>query len=152
MIKKILLVMGVFVFLGGCSLAPKYQQPQAPIPDKWPQGEAYKNTQALSGVPTARELNWQDFFTDQKLKKIVETALNNNRDLRIAALSVEKARAQYGIQRAELLPALDASGAWTKQRRSNDLIEPGDPRTVEQYSADLGIASWEVDFSGVYEA
>ncbi|BBO80929.1 multidrug transporter [Desulfosarcina ovata subsp. sediminis] len=148
MIKKILLVMGVFVFLGGCSLAPKYQQPQAPIPDTWPQGEAYKNTQALSGVPTARELNWQDFFTDPKLRKIVETALNNNRDLRIAALNVEKARAQYGIQRAELLPALDASGAWTKQRRSNDLIDPGVPRTVEQYSADLGIASWEVDFFG----
>nr|WP_269434991.1 efflux transporter outer membrane subunit [Desulfosarcina ovata] len=82
------------------------------------------------------------------LRKIIETALNNNRDLQIAALNVEKARAQYGIQRAELLPALDTSGAWSKQRRSDDLIDPGDPRTVEQYSVDLGIASWEIDFFG----
>ncbi|BBO92787.1 hypothetical protein [Desulfosarcina ovata] len=67
MMRKTLLVMGVLVFLGGCSLAPKYQQPQAPIPDTWPQGEAYKNAQTISGIPTARELSWQDFFTDQKL-------------------------------------------------------------------------------------
>ena len=148
MIRKILLVMGAAFFLGGCSLAPKYQQPQAPIPEKWPQGEAYKASQGISGLPTARELNWQEFFGDQKLKKIIETALDNNRDLRIAALNVEKARALYGIQRAELFPALDASGAWSKQRRSNDLINPGESRTVEQYSVDLGIASWEIDFFG----
>ncbi|BBO73058.1 multidrug transporter [Desulfosarcina widdelii] len=136
------------IILGGCSLAPKYQQPQAPIPENWPQGEAYKDPQAISGIPVAQELNWQEFFGDQKLKKIIETALNNNRDLRIAALNVEKARAQYGIQRAELFPVLDASGAWSKQRRSNDLINPGESRTVEQYRADLGIASWEIDFFG----
>lgn len=148
MIRKILVVMGVSVFLGGCSLAPKYQQPRMPVSDTWPQGDAYENTQAVSGIPAARELNWQDFFTDPKLKKSIETALDNNRDLRIAALNVEKARAQYGIQRAELFPSVDASGAWTRQRRSNDLIDPGEPRTVAQYSADLGIASWEIDFFG----
>jgi len=148
MIRKILVVMSIVVFLGGCSLAPKYQQSQTPISDTWPQGEAYGNTQAVSGIPPAQDLNWQDFFTDQKLKKIIETALDNNRDLRIAALNVEKARAQYGIQRAELFPALDASGAWSKQGRSKDLINPGESRTVEQYNADLGIASWEIDFFG----
>lgn len=140
--------MGVSVFLGGCSLAPKYQQPRMPVSDTWPQGDAYESTQAVSGRPAARELNWQDFFTDPKLKNIIETALDNNRDLRIAALNVEKARAQYGIQRAELFPAVDASGARTRQRRSNDLIDPEEPRTVAQYSADLGIASWEIDFFG----
>jgi multidrug efflux system outer membrane protein len=148
MIRKILVVIGVFVFLGGCSLAPKYQQPRTPISDTWPQGEAYGDTQSVSGIPAAQELNWQDFFTDQKLKKIIETALDNNRDLRIAALNVEKARAQYGVRRAELFPAVDASGAWSEQRRSNDLINPEEPRNVEQYSADLGIASWEIDFFG----
>ena len=137
------------LILSGCTLAPKYQQPQAPIPEQWPQGEAYHAPQdADSGTSTVQDLAWQDFFNDPKLKKIIETALDNNRDLRIAALTVEKARAQYGIRRAELFPALDASGAWTKQRRSSDLIEPGQPRTVEQYSADLGIAAWEIDFFG----
>ncbi|NDY73156.1 multidrug transporter [Desulfobacter hydrogenophilus] len=148
MIRKILVVIGVFVFLGGCSLAPKYQQPRTPISDTWPQGEAYGDTQSVSGIPAAQELNWQDFFTDQKLKKIIETALDNNRDLRIAALNVEKARAQYGVRRAELFPALDASGAGSKQGQSKDLIDPGEPGTVEQYSADLGIVSWEMDFFG----
>ena len=117
------------LILSGCTLAPKYQQPQAPIPEQWPQGEAYHAPQdADSGTSTVQDLAWQDFFNDPKLKKIIETALDNNRDLRIAALTVEKARAQYGIRRAELFPALDASGAWTKQRRSSDLIEPGQPR------------------------
>ncbi|MGD9825446.1 efflux transporter outer membrane subunit [Desulfobacter sp.] len=148
MIRKILVVIGVFVFLGGCSLAPKYQQPRTPISDTWPQGEAYGDTQSVSGIPTAQELNWQDFFTDQKLKKIIETALDNNRDLRIAALNVEKARAQYGVQRAELFPAVDASGARSEERRSNDLIDPEASRNVEQYNVDLGIASWEIDFFG----
>jgi multidrug efflux system outer membrane protein len=148
MIRNILVILGVFVFLSACSLAPKYQQPGMPISDTWPQGEAYENTQAVSGIPTAQELNWQDFFTDQNLKWIIETALDNNRDLRIAALNVEKARAQYGIRRAELFPALDASGAWSKQGRSKDLISSNESRTLEQYSADLGIASWEVDFFG----
>ena len=146
--KHLILQIIGLIILGGCSLAPKYQRPQVPIPEKWPQGEAYKEPQVTSGLPAAQELNWQGFFGDQKLKKIIETALTNNRDLRIAALNVEKARAQYGIQRAELFPALDASGAWSKQRRSNDLIQPGEPRTVEQYDADLGIAAWEIDFFG----
>ena len=137
------------IFLGGCTLAPKYRHPQAPIPEQWPRGEAYNSPQeAAPGISTAWKLAWQDFFNDPKLKKIIETALDNNRDLRIAALTVEKARAQYGIRRAELFPALDASGAWAKKRRSRDLIEPGQPRTVEQYSTDLGIASWEIDFFG----
>ena len=61
--------------------------------------------------PTASELPWREFFTDERLQKIIETALNNNRDLRLAALNVERARALYGIQRAELLPAVNAVGS-----------------------------------------
>jgi len=146
--KQTLLALGAFVFLGGCSLAPKYKQPQAPIPIRWPQGDAYQNTQAISEAPAAQALKWEDFFTDKQLRKIIETALNNNRDLRLAALNVERARALYGIQRAELFPTVNAVGAGGKQRRSADLIGPGDARTVEQYSVDMGIAAWEIDFFG----
>lgn len=147
--RQIVLALGVFVFLCGCSMAPKYIQPQAPIPVQWPQGDAYIDTQAMAGAPTVPELRWEIFFADQQLLKIIEMALNNNRDLRLAALNVERARALYGIQRAELFPAVHAVGAGGKQRRSADLIGPGDPRTIEQYSVDLGIAAWEIDFFGL---
>ena len=145
---QILLALGVFVFLGGCSLAPKYTQPQAPIPDKWPKSEVYKDTQSAAEATTAKDLSWRDFFTDQKLKKIIEMALSRNRDLRLAALNVERARALYGIQRAELLPSGDVVGEGGKQRRSADLVNPGEPRKTEQYSINLGITSWEIDFFG----
>jgi multidrug efflux system outer membrane protein len=138
----------VLVLLGGCSLAPKYTQPLAPIPAEWPQGPAYKDTQAIAEAPTVRELSRQEFFTDPKLQQIIETALNNNRDLRVAALNVERARALYGIQRAELFPAVNAAGSGSKQRTSSDLLRTGEPRTSEQYSVNLGLLSWEIDFFG----
>jgi len=146
--RLLILAVGIGVFLGGCSLAPTYRQPRAPIPEKWPRGEAYTDVQTLSDIPAARDLKWENFFRDKKLKAVIEMALTNNRDLRLAALNVERARALYGIQRAELLPALNAAGVYGKERRSADLISPGDPRTVEQYSVDLGVAEWEIDFFG----
>jgi multidrug efflux system outer membrane protein len=147
--RQLLFVLaGIVLFPGGCSLAPKYKQPQAPIPAEWPQGAAYKDTRVMPGASTVPELKWEDFFADKQLQKIIETALSNNRDLRLAALNVERARALYGIQRAELFPAVNAVGAGGKQRLSSDLISPGDPRTIEQYSMNLGIASWEIDFFG----
>jgi multidrug efflux system outer membrane protein len=140
--RQLLFVLaGIVLFLGGCSLAPKYTQPQAPIPAQWPQGAAYKDRGATPGLPTVQELKWEDFFADKQLQKIIETALSNNRDLRLAALNVERARALYGIQRAELFPAVNAVGTGGKQRLSSDLIKPGDPRTIEQYSINMGIAS-----------
>ncbi|RZB34555.1 MAG: outer membrane protein, multidrug efflux system [Desulfobacteraceae bacterium Eth-SRB1] len=142
------LLIGIALFLSGCSLAPKYTRPESPIPESWPTGAAYKDTQAATGASTDLESKWREFFIDKRLQEIIETALSNNRDLRLAALNVERARALYGIQRAELFPAVNATGAGGKQRLSSDLISPGDPRTMEQYSMNLGIASWEIDFFG----
>lgn len=147
--RTFFLLLGVIVvFGGGCTLAPEYTRPKAPIPVNWPSGAAYKETKTAPAAPAASELNWQEFFTDERLKKVIETALNNNRDLRIAALNVERARAIYGIQRAELLPTLNAIGSVSKQRTSSDLSRPGEPRTSEQYDVNLGILSWEIDFFG----
>jgi len=129
-------------------MAPKYTRPEAPIPTDWPDGSAYQNSQSPRGDPNASDVSWQDFFTDQKLQQIIETALSNNRDLRLAALNVEKARAMYGIQRAELLPTVSATGAGSKQRSSADLTPPGEPRTTKQFNVNLGIISWEIDFFG----
>jgi multidrug efflux system outer membrane protein len=146
--RSVFIEIAFVFFLCSCSLAPQYTQPQAPVPDEWPQGAAYTDMQPAPETPTARDLKWQDFFVDRQLQQIIEMALSNNRDLRLAALNVERARALYGIQRAELLPSVDASGNLNRQRRSSDLITPGYPRTIEQYSVNLGIAAWEIDFFG----
>jgi multidrug efflux system outer membrane protein len=102
----------------------------------------------MPAAPTAPELSLQEFFADEQLQKIIETALNNNRDLRLAALNVERARALYGIQRAELFPAVNAVGSGSKQRVPADLSTTGESMTVEQYGVNLGISSWEIDFFG----
>ena len=146
--RSLLIWVGIGFFLGGCSLAPQYTQPQAPIPDEWPQGVAYKDTQAMSETPTVPELKWEDFFADKQLQIIIEMALNNNRDLRLVALNVERARALYGIQRAELFPTVNAVGSGSKQRVSDDFSTTGKSMTMERYSINLGIASWEIDFFG----
>jgi multidrug efflux system outer membrane protein len=143
-----LLLIGNLMLLTGCTLAPEYTRPEAPIPIEWPQGEAYKGAQAAPGAVTVPELKWRDFFTDARLQKLIETALDNNRDLRLAALNVEKARGLYGVQRAELFPSVSAVGSGSKRRSSSDLTRPGEPRTTEEFSVNLGITSWEIDFFG----
>lgn len=130
-------------------MAPKYTKPEAPIPVYWPNGEAYEEVKTPADAPTAPEMNWKDFFTDMKLQQVIEMALNNNRDLRIAALNVERARALYGIQRAELFPAINAFGVWTEQRIPSDIsAESGEAMSFHQYSATAGVISWELDFFG----
>jgi len=98
-------------------------------------------------VPPA-ELGWQDFIADTKLRQVIAAALTNNLDLRVAALNVDLARAQYGIQRAALLPALAASASESKSRTPADLTSSGRHQVSERYDANLGVASWEVDLFG----
>jgi len=142
------LLFGIALVLGGCTLAPKYTRPEAPISADWPTGAAYRETKAMPGTPTATELQWREFFADEKLQEIIETALNNNRDLRLAALNVQRARAFYGIQRAELFPSVNAVGSGSRQRVPADLSATGKEMTTERYSVNPGISSWEIDFFG----
>jgi multidrug efflux system outer membrane protein len=134
------------VLLTGCTMAPQYTRPQAPVPANWPSGPAYKETSSSRGAPAAAELPWREFFTDERLQQIIDTALKNNRDLRVAALNVERARALYRVQRAELFPRVETGTSASKQRvmisGSTGLV------TIEQYSVNLGITSWEIDFFG----
>lgn len=142
------LLLGIALVPGGCTLAPKYTRPEAPISADWPTGAAYRETKAMPGTPTATELQWREFFADEKLQKIIETALKNNRDLRLAALNVERARALYGIQRAEVFPSVNAVGSGSRQRVPADLSATGKKMTAEQYNVNLGMSSWEIDFFG----
>ena len=129
----------------GCSLAPEYSRPAAPVPAAWPAGAAYGDAQTGTA---ASNITWREFFTDARLQQVIETALNRNRDLRLAALNVERARAFYGIQRAELYPAVSALGSGSKARIPADLASNGQATTSERYDVNLGVAAWEIDFFG----
>ena len=148
MIRTALSITLIAIFLAGCTMAPWYTRPAPPIPTDWPSGEAYKKDISGTPVPVASKLPWQEFINDERLQKVITMALDNNRDLRIATLNVDRARAIYGIQRAELFPTLDALGAGVKQRVSADLSDTGSSKITERYSADLGILSWEIDLFG----
>jgi outer membrane protein, multidrug efflux system len=143
-----LLLVGMALWLSGCTLAPPYTRPEAPVPGNWPKGAAYQETQPLLDAPTATGIPWREFFTDERLQKVIETALINNRDLRLAALNVEQARAWYGIQRAELFPVIQAAAGGSKLRVPGDISTSGHATIAEQYGVNLGISSWEIDFFG----
>ena len=129
------------LLVAGCSLQPVYQQPALPVAPAYPAGPAYK---PVSGVEAAAaDIGWRDFLTDPRLQRLVEIALENNRDLRVAALNIASAQAQYRIQRADLFPAVNAAASSTGQRNS----VAGRGITTHTYSADIG-ASWTIDFFG----
>ncbi len=143
-----LLLAAIAAGLNGCTMSPKYTRPEAPITAVWPTGPAYKDMVAKPGEPVAADIPWREFFTDEKLQQVIGMALTNNRDLRLAALYVEQARALYGIQRDALFPAVDATASGGKQHSAANLTQSGQSRTTERYDVNLGILSWEVDFFG----
>jgi multidrug efflux system outer membrane protein len=150
MTRKLLSLLAITaVLLTGCTMIPEYIRPEAPIPAGWPSSPAYKETPAKEGARVAADLQWREFFTDERLQEIIETALQNNRDLRVAALNVERARALYRIQRAELLPTVNAAGTASKERVPGIISGTGQAATVELYNVNLGISSWEIDFFGL---
>ncbi|PRA27897.1 efflux transporter outer membrane subunit [Pseudomonas poae] len=119
--------------LSGCiNLAPQYQQPEAPVPSAWQAG--------VKG-DVAADIQWQQFFTDKRLAQLQTLALANNRDLRLASLNIEKAQAQYRIQRAAAFPTIDAGVSGTHARTAST-------GTTHDYSAQLGLSSYEVDVFG----
>jgi outer membrane protein, multidrug efflux system len=114
----------------------------------WPQGPAYQEAAAATPATVATDLSWQDFFGAGKLRRLVGLALEQNRDLRLAALNIERSRAQYRIRRADLLPALEASGDGLAKRVPDDLSSTGEAETVHQYNVGLGVSCYELDLFG----
>ena len=106
------------VSVSACSLAPTYVRPELPVPPSWPVGDAYLR-QSEAALPS---VSYRDIFRDQRLQQIIERALVNNRDLRIAAANIEAARAQYRIQRADLLPQIDANANYSYRGGGNGSI------------------------------
>jgi multidrug efflux system outer membrane protein len=126
----------------GCSMIPDDQRPAAPVPDAFPGA-----VQTRAATP-ADAIAWQDYFADDRLRQLIALALANNRDLRVAALNIEQARALYRIQRADLFPAIGAVAGETAQRVPGDLSTSGDATISRQYSATVGFSAYELDFFG----
>jgi multidrug efflux system outer membrane protein len=137
MIRKLTAVT-MMASLTACSLAPKYIRPAAPVPQSWPVGDAYlRNSEAA--LPTVR---YQDIFRDPRLQALITQALANNRDLRVAAANIAAARGQFRIQRAELLPEVDANAGATFRGG------PGSTGSKSSFDANIGINAFEVDLFG----
>ena len=133
-----LMAAGAAALLAGCSMIPTYQRPAAPVAAQWPQGLA---APADTGGTAAADIAWQEFVGDARLRELIALALQNNRDLRVAALAIEQARAQYQIRRADEVPSVNATASGTRQPTP-------DGGNSSVYTAGLALTSWEIDFFG----
>jgi len=154
----------VMLMIAACTLEPRYQRPALPVQQTWPDGAALqaRDEDTRAAVPAAAaDIGWREFFTDPALQKLIEIALVNNRDARIAAINVAAARAQYQIQRASLFPDIAATGTETAERVPASVISaeegghgatiPGinpNGTVIRYFSASLGLTSYEVDLFG----
>jgi outer membrane protein, multidrug efflux system len=105
--------------IAGCTLEPHYQRPAAPITPDWPQvtaTDAANDQPVPANGPAAADIGWREFFTDARLQKLIEVALQHNPDARVATLNIAAARAQYHIQRADLFPTISASAVETVEK------------------------------------
>ncbi len=144
--RKLTLLFAISSLLCGCARAPQYARPGLPVPSSWPASAAAEA--GAPGAPAASSLKWQEFFTDPRLQSVIELALANNRDLRVASLNIEKFQALYRIQRAELYPTVVASAGGNAYRVPRNLSSKDDAQTVSQYTVGLGATSWELDLFG----
>lgn len=131
----------------GCSLQPLYHRPETPVAAAYPSGAAYPSPPGARSTLPAVEIGWRDFLTDPRLQRLVEIALANNRDLRVAALNVAQTRAQFRIQRAALFPQVGGVVDSTATRTPASLSSSG--RATVAHDDSVGAsAAWEVDFFG----
>ncbi|CAB3841999.1 efflux transporter outer membrane subunit [Achromobacter sp. CF-sbj1-Ac2-l] len=136
--------LAVLLAQGCVSMAPQYARPAAPVAAAYPDQAATPGGAALS----AARVDWRGYFTDPVLQGLIGDALAHNRDLRVALLRVEEARALYGIQRADQFPTIGLRADGTRARTPGDLNVTGQPQVASQYQAGVGMAAWELDFWG----
>ena len=134
-IKTVIAPLALAMALGGCmSLAPKYERPAGPVAASFPQAGA-------ASAEAAANIAWQRFFADARLKQLIGLALANNRDLRVAILNIEQARAQFQVRRADILPTVNAAVTGSRTPGANDT-------SSSIYTAGFGISQFELDLFG----
>lgn len=129
----------VTLFSGCVSMAPHYEQPKSPV------ANSFENTStANTNAQNVADIEWRNIFLDARLQKVIELALNNNRDLRVAMLNIDKARAQYNIQAAESFPSISASASQSASRSGTK----GSSVVSRSANLSVGFTSWELDLFG----
>jgi multidrug efflux system outer membrane protein len=119
--------------LCGCTMMPAYQRPSAPVPAQFP-------GLAVTNESRAADIAWRNFFAEERLKSLIELALSNNLDLRVAVLNVEESRAQYRITRSASFPTVAGTGSYTHSYAGG--------LNAHEWSASLGTTAWELDLFG----
>jgi multidrug efflux system outer membrane protein len=141
--------------LSACNLAPHYVRPVGAVPATLPQGGVYPS--AATDAPDVTKIGWRDFFTDDRLRQVIQIGLDNNRDLQVAAANVLQARAQYHVQRADILPTINATGSatYTNTLAAGEAAGGGvapvagaGSTDIQYYTAGVGVSAFEVDLFG----
>ncbi|NDU92907.1 MAG: efflux transporter outer membrane subunit [Ferrovum sp.] len=146
MTRYCLPVMAIALLTGCVNLAPTYERPVSPVSNNWPTGPAYPAGATSQGEAS---IDWQSFILDPKLRQLVTLALNNNRDLRVAALTIEKVQAQYQIEQAALFPHINATGGDNASRTPPNVFYQGSPTFFNHYyNVGVGFSAYELDFFG----
>lgn len=144
--KNLALIHGLLL-LSACSLAPDYHRPELPVPTAW---DAISPSVLQAEGAAWGDMGWTAFFPDQTLRGLIQTALEHNRDLRVAVLNIDAARAAYRVTEADLLPRVDAGLSEAAQRTPQALSQsiPKQARVSHQYNANLAVTAFELDLFG----
>lgn len=135
----------VALMLAGCTMTPEYERPSFSAAENWNAVEGYTMP---AGEETLANMTWREFFDSEPLWFVVGTALQNNKDLKTAALNIQEARALYRIDRADLLPNINANGGATYEKSSDEVSQTSRAQKSERYSANIGLSSYELDLFG----
>ncbi|OIR01524.1 outer membrane protein OprM precursor [mine drainage metagenome] len=137
------------LLIAGCTLAPRYERPAMPVANQWP---AAAQAAAAAPMQAARQLSadadWTQVFVDPRLRALIRLALANNRDLRVATLTVQQVRARYSVANLALIPTLDATANGSRTRTALDDLKAGQPQTASHYGVGLLVPSYELDLFG----
>lgn len=147
--------------LAACTMEPAYHRPGMPVPDSYPaQAQSQANAAPATEAAALPPLDWKNFFKDPVLQRLIDIALTNNRDLRVAAANMSEARAGYGVSRASLFPEIDLQGYAGRQRLPGNTQQPANgllgpvqnnnarASTANTFQAQAGLTSYELDFFG----
>lgn len=126
----------ILAVISACTLAPNYQRPQVELPLEQSADSSKKKIAIIS---------WQEYFQSPDLQRVIEMALVNNRDLRVANLNIESAQATHGVVRSNLLPSVNATAYETRQGVPSAFSGFTPKR---QFRANVTLAAYEVDFFG----
>ncbi|WP_462181634.1 efflux transporter outer membrane subunit [Pseudoalteromonas gelatinilytica] len=136
---KLISVSVAALMLSACNMAPDMEQRELPVAKNY-------DIQGTAGDINA--LNWQSFFSNAQLQQLIALTLENNKDIKTAALNVQQVRAMYQIEDSALYPSIDLNASGTRQRLPADLSGTGQATISENYSATVGLTAYEIDLWG----